>query len=124
MSERLVEDGARVVERLDESGVKVPAALWILFADAQAWKLALSLQAVSDEGPKYGYRLVQKALSDLEGEIRDLALEDIAVLKPDAPLLRLLRVALRTGEGVSRIQFVGNVISGELFPDALIYRVT
>lgn len=124
LSEKLIDEGARIVEKLDASGVHVTAALWILYPDIQAWKLALSLPVVAREGPKRGYRLVQRAIADLRPEVELISLEDVAVLKPDAPLLQLLRIALRTGHDVSRISFAGNVINGELFPDSLVYRVT
>jgi hypothetical protein len=124
LSEELIQEGRKLVAKLDESGVEVPAALWILFPDIQAWKLALSLPVVAEESPKRGYRLVQRALADLGDEVERLSLEDVAVLKPDAPLLLLLRVALSTGPAISRVSFIGNVINGELFPDALVYRVT
>jgi hypothetical protein len=120
ISDRLIDEGARVVEKLDQAGVAVTAAMWILFPDHDTWKLALSLSAVTREGPKRGYELVQKALVELRPEVHGISLEDIAILRPDAPLLRLLRVALRTGPAVSRVWFKGNVINGELFPDALI----
>ena len=124
ISDRLIDEGARVVEKLDEEGIKVTAALWILFPDREAWKLALALSAVTKEGPRRGYQLVQNALVELRPEVRDISLEDITILRPDAPLLRLLRVGLRTGPAVSRVWFKGNAINGELFPDALVYRVT
>ncbi len=41
----------------------------------------------------------------------------------DADLVRLLRVALKTGGGLSRIRFSKNVINGHFIDDALIYRV-
>jgi hypothetical protein len=124
LSEQLIDEGARIVEKLDQSAVDVSTALWVLFPDHESWKLALSLGVVRTQGPKRGYELVQKALRDLRPELKQVSLGDIAVLRPDAPLLQLLRVALKTGPGVSRVWFKGNVINGELFPDALVYRVT
>jgi len=63
--------------------------------------------------------LVQKALVELRPEVHGISLEDIAILRPDAPLLRLLRVALRPGPAVSRVWFKGNVINGELWDRCL-----
>jgi hypothetical protein len=122
--DRLIDEGARVVEKLDHSGVAVTSAMWILFPDSEAWKLALSLPVVKKSGPRRGYELVQKALEELGLEVRGISLEDVTVLSPDDPLMRRLRGALKKGLRVSPLWFKGNVIEGELFPDALVYRAT
>lgn len=124
LSEQLIDEGASLVQTLDELGTELPAALWILFPDVEAWKLVLSLPVAAEEGPKRAYELVQKALAVVVEDAQSLSLDDVAVLMPDAPLLGLLAVAMGTGPGISRVWFRGNVINGELFPDALIYRVT
>ena len=41
---------------------------------------------------------------------------------PDAPVVALLRTAIRTGPGISGIRFKNNVIDGTLIEDAYIYR--
>ena len=53
--------------------------MWILFPDHDTWKLALSLSAVTREGPKRGYELVQKALVELRPEVHGISLS-VAVL--------------------------------------------
>ena len=102
----------------------MPTALWLQWPDTQNWKLALSLPIVASIGPKKAYRLVQKALSGIAADAKNLRLDDVSVLRADAPLLDLLRIALNTGTGTSPIWFKGNVINGQLFPNSLIYRVT
>lgn len=44
------------------------------------------------------------------------------LLNENAELVKLLRIAIRTGLGISRIQFSKNVINGHFVVDALIYR--
>ena len=61
ISDRLIDEGARLVEKLDQAGITVTAAMWILFPDRDAWKLALALSAVTKEGPKRGYELAGRA---------------------------------------------------------------
>ena len=72
-------------------------------------------------GPKAVYAQVQKAMK-LSKET-DLALDKIALMKADAPLLRLLRTAVKTGPGTSGIRFQKNMINGTLIEDAYIYRM-
>lgn len=124
LSETLIDEGAKLVAKLDELEVEVSMALWLRMPDIEAWKLTLLMPVVERRGPRHGYELIQRALTALQEDVQRLALSDVAVLKPESPVPVLLRVALRTGPGISRIWFRGNTINGHLFPDALVYRVT
>ena len=67
--------------------------------------------------------MVQKTLKRLRNRISHLALEDIVMAKPDAPVIQLLRQVVATGPGISGIRFTSNVINGTLIEDAYIYRL-
>jgi len=123
LTPELMEQGKKLLQELDASSVKVDSALWFYFSEQGSWKLMLSIPDVEKEGPKAGYETIQRALSKL-GEGEAPSLDDIAIARPDAPLLRLLKVAIRTGPGISGIRFSNNVINGQLIPDAYIYRLT
>jgi hypothetical protein len=117
----LINDGVALVRELDSSVSPVNGALW-LFSDQNFWKLLLALSDRENAGPKAAYAKVQKALSKLPDDHR-LSLDDVVITKPDAPLLKLLRTAVRTGPGISGIRLTGNVINGRLIQDAYIYRL-
>ena len=123
LTQELIDEGRTLVERLDERGDSPDAALWFYFPDAGAWKLLLAEVKVGPTGPRDVYRGIQKALTSLRNEVRHLSLEDVAVAKPDAPLIKLLRQALGTGPGISGIRFTRNVINGVAIEDAYIYRL-
>ena len=53
----------------------------------------------------------------------EISLDDIAVSKPKNPLLKLLKIAIKTGPAISGIRFTNNVINGQLIKDAHIYRL-
>ena len=69
----------------------------------------------------HAYTKVQGALRKISTE--HFGLDDVAVAKPNAPILRLLRLAVRTGPGITGIRFTKNVINGHLIEDAYIYRL-
>jgi len=117
----MIQSGRTLVQQLDDSGISVNAALWLLFPEVQAWKLMLSTPTLVADGPKAAYDAVQKALSKISHP--QLQLDDVVIAKPDAPLLKLMRLAIRTGSGIDSIRFTQNVINGQLIPDALIYRL-
>lgn len=123
LTPELMKEGATLLERLDKSGISPDAALWFYFPDIGAWKFLLAEVKLGPEGPREVYRGVQKALQALRNEVTHLSLEDVAVAKPDAPLIRLLSQAISTGPGINGIRFSRNVINGTLIEDAYIYRL-
>lgn len=123
LTPKLIQEGATLVEALDKAGVSPDAALWFYFPDISTWKLILAEVKVGPEGPREVYRAIQKALHGLRNEIAHLSLKDVALAKPDAPLIKLLAKAIATGPGISGIRFTRNVIDGTLIEDAYIYRL-
>jgi hypothetical protein len=69
------------------------------------------------------YRKIQTVISKFSDELGELSLNHITLAKPDSPLVKLLRVAIRTGGGISGIRFKSNVINGTVIEDAYVYRL-
>ena len=123
LTPELIQEGAVLIEALDKAGVAPEAALWFYFPDISAWKLILAEVKVGPEGPREVYRAIQKALLGLRNRIAHLSLQDIAVAKPDAPLIQVLTKTIATGPGINGIRFTRNVIDGTPIEDAYIYRL-
>lgn len=123
LTPQLVEEGAALIQALDAADMSPDAAFWFYMPDIKAWKLVLAEIKVGSQGPREIYKQIQRVLSSLSKEARALALEDIALAKPDAPVVSVLRKAVRTGPGISGIRFSQNIIDGVLIEDAYIYRL-
>lgn len=124
LTPELIDAGAALVREMDNVGLQPDAAFWFYFPEIQAWKLVIAEVKVGPEGPREVYRQIQRILGKLPEKPAALSLDDITLAKPDAPIVGLLRRALRTGPGISGIRFQHNVIDGTLIEDAYIYRVT
>ena len=124
LTDGLIEGGKSLVAQLDAGRAQVTAAFWLLWQEPEqgVWKLMIALDDVAIEGPRAAYEKIQKALAKVAYP-QALSLDDVALLKLDAPILKLLRIAIRTGPGMSSIRFSQNVINGQLIPDAYIYRL-
>jgi len=124
LTEVLIKAGEDLLKEADASILEVDAALWFYFPDQESWKLLLSIKGIEKEGPKQIYNQLQKLLS--KSQIKEsLPLSEIVLAKPKTPLLDLLKLAVRTpSKDVSGIRFTGNVINGQLIPDAYIYRLS
>jgi len=123
LTPELIEEGRALIEGLDSAGVSPDAALWFFFQDIGAWKLLLTEVKVGAWSPRGLYRAVQKTLRSLRGQVTHLSLEDIALAKPDAPVVRLLGQAVAVRPGTGGIRLTRNVIDGTLIEDAHIYRL-
>ena len=123
LTKEMIDSGAKLIGRLDECSVRPDAAFWFYFPDTQEWKLVLAEVKVGTQGPKEVYREIQEVLSKFSKDIGDLSLDNIALSKMDAPIVSLLRIAMRTGPGISGIRFKNNVINGTVIEDAYIYRL-
>ena len=119
----MIDSGAKLIRKLDKRSVRHDAAFWFYYPDTQEWKLVLAEVKVDKQGTKEVYREIQTVLSKFSQYIGDLSLDNIAVSKMDAPIVSLLRIAIRTGPGISGIRFRNNVINGTVIEDAYIYRL-
>jgi len=123
LTPELIQEGATLVAGLDQAGESPDAALWFYFSEISAWKLLVADIQVGPTGPRDVYRTIQKTLQSLRNKVTHLSLEDVAVAKPDAPLIKLLRQGIATGPGINGIRFTRNVINGVQIEDAYIYRL-
>ncbi len=124
LSDAMIKAGEVLVRSLDTRDVNLRSALWLYSSDLEEWKLLLAMPAVADEGPRRVYQEIQQALADCSPEANGLSLSNISLVAPEAPLISLLRKAIRTGPEISGIRFTNNVIDGTVIEDAYIYRVS
>ena len=123
LTDAMIEAGAELTSKLDEIGLPVTAAFWFLVPDLNEWRLLFASQEVSTSGPRTVYEKIRRAVDELGTKSAPVPLSIIGVLDADADLVRLVKVAIRTGPGTGRIRFSKNVINGHFIDDALIYRV-
>lgn len=122
LTPEMVEIWKVLVRKLDERDISPDAAFWFYFPEKQQWKLVIAKSQVETLGPKI-YKKIQKILAESPHELSGLSLDDVTLARPDAPIIVLLRVVMRTGPGISGIRFKNNAINGTLIEDAYIYRM-
>ncbi|MCK4731777.1 MAG: hypothetical protein KAT65_04885 [Methanophagales archaeon] len=120
--EKDVEEGKRLIEALDNAGFQVRAVLWFYLAESDEWRFVVASPLVERKGPKEAYAFVQAVLAQLLPP-SGISLEEISVVSPEYDLIRLLKVAIQTGPGISGIRFTRNTINNTFIEDAYIYRM-
>jgi hypothetical protein len=123
LTEEMIEAGAQLTARLDEMGMHVAAAMWSFEPDVNEWRLLFASPDVSTAGPRSVYEKIEAARQALGEQAAAAPLSAIGLLDVEHPLVKLLRMAIRTGSGVPHIRFSKNVINGHFIDDALIYRI-
>lgn len=122
----LVEDlykvGKELITALDEEGTSVPTAFLMKTSDEDySWSLVLAMEGVKINGSRQYY---QKILSTIQQNNIPLSLTDIRVVDKDDDMIRSLGRMMHTGNSIGRINFFGNYINGQRFPDSVIYRAS
>jgi len=124
LTDAMVEAGAELTRKLDESGMHTTTALWLFDPEINEWRLLFASPEVSAEGPRKVYERIDSALEELGDKASAAPFSVIRLLDPSAELVKLLKIGVATGPGVRRIRFSKNVINGHFIDDALIYRAT
>ncbi len=114
--------GKKAAEAFDKSGPPAQCVFWLYAADAGEWRLTVVTRVVDDDGPRAAYSRIARALDD-NGLADSLPLRRVTAMETQAPLVQLLRRAVRTGPGITGIRFTNNVINGVHIDDAYIYRM-
>lgn len=114
--------GKKLITCLDEAGFGVPTAfLAKSFEDEYSWSLVLAIDGVKKDGSRKYYQAIQQLIAK---ESIPISLSDIRVIDSNDPLVQSLHKIVQTGREINKVNFFGNYINGQRFPDAVIYRAS
>ena len=120
---QMIEAGAKLVERLDQSQSNVQAALWLFLPEEKIWEMIVISPLVKTDGPRSFYKRILEANKRADELEPIISLNDIKVADTSNPLINVLRVAISTGSGITGIRFSKNTINGTFIEDSYIYRI-
>ena len=124
LSDEMISAGAELTRRLDSARFTVSAALWLYTPETSGWRFVIGSPEVRTRGPRWAYKQVQSVVSKMPEAQAKIPLKEITVIDSNDPFINLLKVAMKTGDGISGIRFTKNVINGTPIEDAYIYRIT
>lgn len=123
LTDKMIESGAQLVRRLDESKLEFDAAFWLYSSDREAWRLVIAHPELGELGPRKIYRRIDKVMMKFQDEITEVALADVTLFMPDNPIVSAIRKAMRKSPGISGTRLTNTGINGILIEGAYIYRV-
>jgi hypothetical protein len=116
--EKLIEDGAKLLEKLDDRGVPVTASAWFYDPDRSAWQLVIVTPVAGMPGPLEAYMQIQASMTGLD---LSFALSDISVMSPQSRKFEEFKRTIEGAAGGARIK-PKSPSEGIAFDDAYIYR--
>lgn len=116
----LYDKGKQLIESMDSEGYRYPIELLINYPDGNEWNILIGVPKLRQTGARdlYGeiYNIIKKKNINLS--LSNVYLEDT-----QSEICKNIRSAIKTGNDIGKIPFVGKYINGQRFPDAIIYRV-
>ena len=116
-----IEDGEKILRQLDADRFNVDSALWFFESEKEKWIFLIATPLVKSIGPKNAYAKIKKSLDNVKPKSTTL---EVALIKPDHDLLRVLKSAFKVVPKFAHMRLTNNVINGTLIEDALIYRLS
>ena len=123
LSEQMIDAGAKLVERLDQSQSNVQAALWLFLPEEKTWEMIVISPLVKTDGPRSFYRRILEANKKADESESIISLNDIKVADTSNPLIKVLSTVISTGWGITGIRFSKKTINGTFIEDSHIYRI-
>jgi hypothetical protein len=117
-----IDEAINLISELDNNNFIIDSALWFYFLDADEWRLLIATPLVDKIGTLETYKKYIEFIKDKTIFIHT-PIRKLTVISPNDPLIRLLKVAIKTGPTISRIRFQNNIINNTQIEDALIYRL-
>jgi hypothetical protein len=119
--EKDIQDGARVVDALEKSDLRVEAVLWSYFPEAEVWRLMIASPLVHEKGPLATYKRVHAILDEIVPPV-EIAVTDTTVVSPKERLIQALKKKIPVVTGTPGMRLRGNVFDGMYADDIYLYR--
>lgn len=117
-----INEAENLITELDDNKFIIDSALWYYFVEAEEWRLIIATPIVDKKGSLEAYKTIIKFIKD-KNLFDKTPLRKLTVVSPHDPLIKLLKMAIRTGPSISRIRFQNNFINNTQIEDALIFRL-
>ena len=113
--------GKKLVQFLDNTGIRPRVALWVHEREADRWRLWI-VPAKEQTDQREFYRQVVDVVSKHRAELSGLEASDTELISDSHPAIQGLGKFIRVEDG-AEIRFASSVFNGYFLPDAIILRM-
>jgi hypothetical protein len=122
LTQGMVAGGRVLLASLDQLGIAIDAAFWLLDEEVPAWHLVLATRLVRTDGPRILYRKVNRMLTKLQLQ-EVIWIDMVSIFDPHMRVVEALVGALGMTESVGGMRLDNAVLGGVRIPACLIYRL-
>jgi len=117
-----LESGAKIIDALNESGLKISVALWATLSEFGDSRLILSSPELNDENPQKNYGRVFDALR--RKNVGTHQAPPLLVLRMKDPFVRELRNIFGKAASVEGMRLGGQSFGDRFIEDGYVYRIS
>lgn len=118
-----IEEGQRLIDALNSSGLSTDSALWIYSSDSESWHLMLSSEICDREGTLKAYREILTVFRDVQPELK-IDWTSLIAVSPKNELIEDLRQSqLQWHRNLSGRRLTDNMVDGTRVDDGYIYQI-
>jgi hypothetical protein len=117
-----IEKGGKILEILDDAGLKVSVALWAFLPDYEDWRLILSGRKFDAAGLKGPYRLFHETLDAAGFTFEETPI--VGIFRNTDPFIRSLRKSFGKTKSVTGMRLGGRTFGDRFVEDAYAYRIS
>jgi hypothetical protein len=117
-----VENGAKILQILDDAGLQTKVALWAFLGEYDEWRLVLSSRKFDDGSLRDAYGLLHQAL-DAVGFPLELT-PTVVILRTSDPFIKALRKIFGKTKSVEGMRLGGQTLGNRFLDDAYVYSIS
>jgi len=114
-----IETGSRVITTLENSGIRVNVALWMITPEYEDGRLVIASSMLDQNQPLRAY---EKVAEKLQGKFVH-SLPQILIMRMRDPFVQTLRHIFGKTKSVEGMRLGGQTIGGRFVSDAYVYKI-
>jgi hypothetical protein len=113
--------GQKMLEVLDDAGLRVNVAMWLRTPEYEDWRFPLSSRDLDGAEPSATYGRVHDALG--KGGLLLENTPPLLIFRTSDPFIRALRGIFRKAKTVEGARLGGQTVGGRFIEEAVVYRI-
>ena len=122
LTQGMVDGGRMLLANLDQHGIPIEAAFWLLDEEVPIWHLMLASRLVRTVGSLAMYRRISKLLTKLRLD-DPIWIDMVSIVDPRARIVQALAAALGTTDSAGGIRLDNTTFGGVHISSCLVYRL-
>lgn len=122
-SNEMLQAGAALIKRLDETNAQVAAAFWLLDSEEKTWVLTIVSSLVESEGPRRYYKRINDINKSAQPDEDIISLHDIQVVTTNNRIVRAIKHSNLRQSLPENNRLGKNTIGDVYIEDMYLYRM-